>query len=179
MTEEAQVIESPNLEWWKKTTPPKGWNIGPDGEPGTETTPDPSPLEPGVWLWPAYTTSKKPLAKECRWNWEAMKWEAYTPPEPEPEPEPEPPTGDDYRRAIQTMVDGEAQSKRYDNGASLASYAASTVPTWAAEANAFIAWRDQVWAYAYTELDKVQNGEREQPSVEDFLSELPSMEWPA
>jgi len=32
-----------------------------------------------------------------------------------------------------------------------------------------------VWAYAYAELAKVMAGEREQPTVETFLAELPQM----
>ncbi|WP_343314241.1 hypothetical protein AAIB41_03565 [Brucella sp. BE17] len=67
----------------------------------------------------------------------------------------------------------------YDSGATFASYVNSTKPEWAAEAKAFVAWRDQVWSYALAELDKVQSGEREQPSVEPFLSELPVFDWPS
>lgn len=83
-----------------------------------------------------------------------------------------------FRVAIQAHVDATAQSRRYDNGISLASYVNSTVPQWAAEATAFVAWRDAVWAYSYAELDKVLNEEREQPTVEDFLAELPAISWP-
>ena len=83
-----------------------------------------------------------------------------------------------YRKAIQSLIDGKAQEKQYDDGNSLASYVNSTVPEWAAEAQAFVVWRDQVWAYALTELAKVKSGEREQPSVDEFLAELPAFEWP-
>ena len=92
--------------------------------------------------------------------------------------DPQPPTADDYRLAIQNLIDSHAQSRRYDNGNSLATYVSSTIPQWAAEATAFVAWRDAVWAYAYAELDKVLAGEREQPSVEDFIGELPQIVWP-
>lgn len=71
-----------------------------------------------------------------------------------------------------------ATARRYDGGVSLASYVASGNPAWAAEAQAFVAWRDAVWAYAYAELDKVQAGQREQPGVEAFLADLPQIEWP-
>lgn len=73
-------------------------------------------------------------------------------------PDPSPPGEDDYRRAIQDLIDMHAQSRRYDNGNSLATYVSSTIPQWAAEATAFVAWRDTVWAYAYAELDKVLAG---------------------
>lgn len=99
-----------------------------------------------------------------------------------PEPEPEPPTQEEiigaFRRAIQSHVDDVARTHKYDSGTSLASYVSSTNTTWAAEAVAFVAWRDLVWAYAYTELDKVQNELREVPTIEEFISELPSMVWP-
>lgn len=40
-----------------------------------------------------------------------------------------------------------------------------------------VAWRDAVWLYAYAELDKVMASEREQPSVDEFIGELPVIEW--
>ncbi len=83
-----------------------------------------------------------------------------------------------FRTAIQAHVDQTAQSRLYDSGNSLASYVASTNTAWAAEATTFVAWRDAVWLYAYAELDKVMAGEREQPAVEAFISELPAIAWP-
>lgn len=83
-----------------------------------------------------------------------------------------------YRLEIQAMIDGTAKERDYDSGATLASYVNSTVPTWILEAEAFVAWRDAVWLYALAELDKVQAGERSQPSVDGFLAELPAFEWP-
>lgn len=88
-------------------------------------------------------------------------------------------TVEGFRAAIQTHVDATAKSRNYDGGNSLASYVASTNPLWAAEAQAFVAWRDAVWLHAYTELDKVMSGERVQPSVSDFVRELPEIEWGA
>lgn len=97
-------------------------------------------------------------------------------------PEPEPPTPEQvieaFRMAIQSHVDAAATAKLYDSGNSLATYKDSTVPQWAAEAAAFIAWRDAVWAYSYAELDKVLAAEREQPSIEAFIAELPEIVWP-
>lgn len=85
---------------------------------------------------------------------------------------------DIYRLEIQAMIDAKASERQYDNGATLASYVNSTIEQWATEAQAFVAWRDAVWLYALAELDKVQKDEREQPSVVDFLAELPAFEWP-
>ena len=88
------------------------------------------------------------------------------------------PTVDDYRKSVQSLLDARVTERQYDNGATLASYVNSTNEQWAAEARAFVVWRDQVWAYALAELDKAQSGEREQPSVEVLLNELPVFEWP-
>lgn len=84
-----------------------------------------------------------------------------------------------YRAAIQSLIDRTANERQYDDGNSLAGYVNSTVPEWATEAQAFVVWRDQVWTYALGELDKVKSGQREQPSVEGFLAELPAFEWPS
>ncbi|MBD3844879.1 hypothetical protein IED13_04160 [Bosea sp. SSUT16] len=97
---------------------------------------------------------------------------------PAPAPYPVLPTIDDYRAAIQAHVDATAQARNYDSGLTCASYVGSTNPAWAAEAAAFVAWRDAVWVYAFTELPKVQSGQREQPTIAAFLDELPVMIWP-
>lgn len=83
-----------------------------------------------------------------------------------------------FRAAIQSYVDALAKGRNYDNGNSLASYVASTNAQWAAEAQAFVAWRDAVWFHAYAELEKVMAGGREIPTIEDFISELPAIAWP-
>lgn len=83
-----------------------------------------------------------------------------------------------FEDALQAHVDATARERTFRDGVTLASYVASTNPQWAAEAQAFVAWRDAVWAYAYGELAKVQGGLREQPTVEDFLTELPAIDWP-
>lgn len=84
-----------------------------------------------------------------------------------------------YEAAIQAHIDATAQARRYRDGFALAGYATSVVPEWAAEAAAFIGWRDDVWGYAYAELAAVQAGERTIPTIEDFIGELPAIEWPA
>ncbi|MCG8271571.1 hypothetical protein MIC97_08655 [Aquamicrobium sp. NLF2-7] len=83
-----------------------------------------------------------------------------------------------FRVEIKCHVDAVAISRRYDSAVSLASYVASNNPAWAAEAQAFVAWRDAVWAYAYTEMDKVLDGQRGQPGIAEFIGELPAIEWP-
>lgn len=89
------------------------------------------------------------------------------------------PTAETYAAAIQAHVDATAKAKGYADGVALAGYSTSTIPTWASEAATFIAWRDQVWLHAYTELAKVQAGQRTAPTVEVFLTELPAKQWPS
>lgn len=93
-------------------------------------------------------------------------------------PEAMPPTITDYENAIQDLVDTSARERQFRDGVTLASYTASTKPKWAAEAQAFVAWRDNVWFYAYGELAKVQAGQRPQPTVEQFLGEIAPIAWP-
>lgn len=88
------------------------------------------------------------------------------------------PTITDYENAIKNLVDETAREKQFRDGVTLASYIGSTIPKWAAEAQAFVAWRDNVWSYAYGELVKVQAGQREQPTVEQFLTEITPIAWP-
>lgn len=85
---------------------------------------------------------------------------------------------EDYANAIQAHVDSTAKSRGYADGVTLAGYVASTVPGWAAEAQAFVTWRDAVWVHAHTELARVLAGERTQPTVMSLIAELPAMIWP-
>lgn len=84
----------------------------------------------------------------------------------------------DYGAAIQAHVDATAKSRGYADGVALAGYSTSTIPSWAAEATAFISWRDDLWIYAYTELAKVQGGQRPQPTIKAFIAEMPTIQWP-
>lgn len=88
------------------------------------------------------------------------------------------PTLVDYKVAIERLLDAKAQERRYDSAVSIATYAGSTNTAWSAEAAAFIAWRDAVWFHTYSEMQKVESGQRVQPSVDELLAELPSMTWP-
>lgn len=89
------------------------------------------------------------------------------------------PKAEDYAAAIQGHVDDVAREHDYRDGFALAGYATSTVPAWAAEARAFVAWRDAVWVYVYSELEAAQIGQRAQPSIPGLVGELPAIAWPA
>lgn len=80
--------------------------------------------------------------------------------------------------AIQAMMDVHARSRRYDGALSLSTYVNSTNPNWAAEATAFVAWRDSVWAYTYQQFALIELGLRPMPALDEFLAELPPLNWP-
>lgn len=85
------------------------------------------------------------------------------------------PTVEDYSDAVQAHLDAAAQSRLYTDGNSLATYTASTNAQWAAEAAAFVAWRDAVWAQVYgmwaSPPDPV-------PSPAELIAALPEIAWP-
>jgi hypothetical protein len=85
-----------------------------------------------------------------------------------------------FRVAIQQHVDETAQARRYDSAVSLASYDTPNQPNeaWRAEAAAFVAWRTAIWEYANAEMDKVKDGDRPVPGLDQFMDELPAMVWP-
>jgi hypothetical protein len=92
--------------------------------------------------------------------------------------DPPPLSLDAYRRALVRRIDAVARERSYDNGVSCASYASSTNETWAAEAAAFVSWRDAFWTAAYAALDAVEGG-APPPTVEALLASMPAMVWPA
>jgi imidazolonepropionase-like amidohydrolase len=80
--------------------------------------------------------------------------------------------------AIQHHLDATARTRGYDGILSLASYAVSAHPPFAAEGRAGADWRDAVWGYGYQVLADVQAGTRTVPSVDALILELPAMPWP-
>jgi hypothetical protein len=80
--------------------------------------------------------------------------------------------------ALKTHIDHIARERDYDSAVSCASYATSTNLQWQAEAQAFITWRDLVYEYALDLYAQVQAEEMEPPTLEDFIANAPSMEWP-
>ena len=83
---------------------------------------------------------------------------------------------DRLTRAIDNHVEAQARALQYNSAAHLAGYTGSTVAEWAAEAQAFIAWRDACWIAVLGMLAGAEET-GEVPSVEDVLAALP--EWSA
>jgi hypothetical protein len=95
------------------------------------------------------------------------------------DPPPPPITVDDYTRAIQARLDAKARERQYDGIQTAITYRDDPNPRFAAEGDALFAWRSAVWTYSTAELVKVLAGERPQPSVEEFIAELPPFTWPS
>lgn len=84
-----------------------------------------------------------------------------------------------YRQAVQAHIDATAGARGYGAGSTLAGYIASAVPLWQAEAQAFVAWRDDVWLFVFDTLAQIETGEMPPPeSAEALISDLPKVKWP-
>lgn len=82
-----------------------------------------------------------------------------------------------FEQAIQTKLDNAAIAAGYDNISTAVSYAEeSSVLKFQKDGIAFRTWRSLVWAYAYEQLALVISGGRTQPTVDEFLAELPVLE---
>lgn len=80
--------------------------------------------------------------------------------------------------AVQTYIDSIAAKRGYDTGVSCASYATSTIPQFAADAKAFIAWRDSVWVACQT----LENTDMAAippiiPTLVEVIAALPTAPW--
>lgn len=85
----------------------------------------------------------------------------------------------DFERAIQGHMNAAAVAAGYDDISNAVSYAEEpAAPKFQKDGIAFRKWRSLVWAYAYEQLAEVQAGDRAQPTVEQFLEELPALELP-
>ena len=78
-----------------------------------------------------------------------------------------------FTDAVQAHLDTGAKTLGYDGILSACSYATSTHLPFSSEGKSCVDWRDAVWLYCYSELDKVKNGTRALPTVEQIISELP------
>ena len=80
-------------------------------------------------------------------------------------------------KAVQDYMDATVQDRGYDGIATACTYATSTDTTFAAEGTACVAWRDKVWRHCYDTLAEVLAGERDIPTTEELIAELPELVW--
>lgn len=83
----------------------------------------------------------------------------------------------EFNAALQIHLDNVAKTKLYESSLHCASYAASTNQFWSAESQAFISWRDAVWSYAFTELELIESGDKELPTIQEFIAAAPQINW--
>ena len=87
---------------------------------------------------------------------------------------------DKYDNIVQKALDDFAATRLYSGIMSVCSYANSTNEKFKVEAEYCIKLRDDTWTMCYQILDDVINGNREIPTEEELLQELPvgSAKWP-
>jgi hypothetical protein len=83
----------------------------------------------------------------------------------------------DIDRKVGALLDSTAQSRGYSNSQSIASYVSSSNVQWHSEAEAFVAWRDQVWEHVYIEYMAIDAG-GDIPNEDTFMASLPLIVWP-
>lgn len=97
--------------------------------------------------------------------------------------DPPPPTPEQiiagFTAAVQQRLDDFAMTRGYDGILSAATYATSTVPTFATEGQYAVQVRDATWAKCYEILAEVEAGTRPVPTLEELTAELPVMTWPS
>lgn len=97
----------------------------------------------------------------------------FTPPVPDPAA-----IMAEYTARIQGRLDAFARTRNYDGIMSVATYATSTNPKFAAEGQYAVEARDATWAAAYAIMDEaLASGNI--PSWEVVEAALPVLEWPA
>lgn len=80
-----------------------------------------------------------------------------------------------FVEAVQNFMDSKAQELNYDSIFTAITYENDTNVKFAKEAEAFKAWRSQVWTICYTVLDDVLAGNRTMPTKEELIAELPEL----
>jgi hypothetical protein len=83
----------------------------------------------------------------------------------------------EYITALEAHYDAKAREKRYDNRYTCALRAGYAGP-FQAEGTAFAVWMDNCNALAYQILAEVLDNERETPTIDELIAEMPIMVWP-
>lgn len=147
----------------------------------SETWADESPLEPGVFIVPAFATMiippTVPAGKFAAFN--GTDWLLLDDVGPVPEVLEETPaqTIARYEAALDDWMDAKARMYRYDNRFTFALRAAYPGP-WHDEGAAFATWMDECNQQAFEVLTAVQAGTQAMPSIEAFIAALPELVLP-
>lgn len=84
----------------------------------------------------------------------------------------------DIDSKVGVLLNSTAQSRGYSDSQSIVGYATSSNVQWKAEADAFVAWRDQVWEQVYIEFNAIDAG-GSIPDEDAFMATLPKIVWPS
>lgn len=86
------------------------------------------------------------------------------------------PTVDDFDAAMEAHLHEERCARGYTTREPDA-YLSSSNPRWAQDAQDWVTHRDAVMEYALALINAVQSGQREPPTVEEFVAGLPTITW--
>jgi len=84
---------------------------------------------------------------------------------------------DKYTKAMENLMDTQAQTKGYDTRYTASARAGVTGSPFQVEGQAFAVWMDSCYAMGYKILADVKAGTRTLPTVNAFLAELPVLVW--
>ena len=206
MTDTIETLEQDQQgQWWEQEHPPVLYVHSPlTGEYIGTCAADPSPVEPGVWLYPASTTVVEPPQTGEREVaiWAGETWQVvpdwrghgyYTQdgkrheitelgvaPTDDALDEPPPPTAEQIKQRLQARVqlwlDEQARALGYDDIKSAVSYAEEpAVPQFQQEGRALRRLRSLAWARCYEILNEVQAGQRPIPTEEELIAEMEAL----
>lgn len=82
-----------------------------------------------------------------------------------------------YTTAMENFMDAQANTKGYTSRYTASLRVNSTVAKFKAEGQAYMDWMDTCYNLGYTVLAEVVNGIRPMPTIEEFLAELPKLDW--
>ena len=84
---------------------------------------------------------------------------------------------DAYTTAMENFMDAQANTKGYTSRYTASLRVNSTVAKFKAEGQAYMDWMDTCYNLGYIVLAEVVNGIRPMPTIEEFLAELPKLDW--
>ncbi len=82
-----------------------------------------------------------------------------------------------YTVLVEKLLEDTAISRGYKNQYSIISYYNSINPVWRTDAQTYSTWRDNVWDIVIGIYNQVESNQIPAPSQEQFLAQLPVIEW--
>lgn len=82
-----------------------------------------------------------------------------------------------YKKAIVQLLDDVAIDKGYNNQQDVINHVNSCHLDLLNDSKTYVQWCENVWQEALFIMNELLSGERSAPGVEQFLSELPVIDW--